>query len=155
MITPSYFCLLHHLCQGILMSTATNSSKTNSLIAGPSWYIDGSNFCFETRYKSNQDFGAPAAPSYPNVHGVNPRASTRQLNLYPNILFLETKSFSISGRFYWGRSLFGRNINILRDSKESVLSKSTFSAGLLSLLSARSSAWFFFNFYLCTSTSIC
>ena len=28
----------------------------------PVWYIDGSNFCFETRYKSNQDFGAPAAP---------------------------------------------------------------------------------------------
>ena len=28
----------------------------------PSWYIDGSNFCFEARHKSNQDFGAPAAP---------------------------------------------------------------------------------------------
>ena len=27
-----------------------------------SWYIDGSNFCFEARYKSNQDFRAPAAP---------------------------------------------------------------------------------------------
>ena len=27
-----------------------------------SWYIDGSNFCFEARYKSNQDFEAPAAP---------------------------------------------------------------------------------------------
>ena len=38
----------------------------------PSWYIDGSNFCFESRYKSNQDFGAPAAPPYPNVHGMNP-----------------------------------------------------------------------------------
>ena len=38
----------------------------------PSWYIDGSNFCFEERYKSNQDFGAPAAPPYPNVHGENP-----------------------------------------------------------------------------------
>ena len=36
--------------------------------------------------------------------------------------------------------LFGRNINILRGSKAGVLSKSTFSAGLLSLLSARSSA---------------
>ena len=34
------------------------------------------------------------------------------------------------------KSLFGRNINILRGSKASVLSKSTFSAGLLSLLSA-------------------
>ena len=31
----------------------------------PSWYIDGSNFCFEARYKSNQDFGAPEAPSPP------------------------------------------------------------------------------------------
>ena len=29
------------------------------------------------------------------------------------------------------KSLFGRNINILRGSKASVLSKSTFSAGLL------------------------
>ena len=38
----------------------------------PSWYIDGSNFCFEARYKSNQDFGAPEAPPYPNVHRVNP-----------------------------------------------------------------------------------
>ena len=38
----------------------------------PSWYIDRSNFCFEARSKSNQDFGAPAAPSYPNVHGENP-----------------------------------------------------------------------------------
>ena len=37
-----------------------------------SWYIDGSNFCFEARYKSNQDYGAQAAPLYPNVHGVNP-----------------------------------------------------------------------------------
>ena len=37
------------------------------------------------------------------------------------------------------KSLFGRNINILRGSKASVLSKSTFSAGLPSLLSARSS----------------
>ena len=34
------------------------------------------------------------------------------------------------------KSLFGRNINILRGSKASVLSKSTFSAGVLSLLSA-------------------
>ena len=33
------------------------------------------------------------------------------------------------------KSLFGRNINILRGSKASVLSKTTFSAGLLSLLS--------------------
>ena len=33
------------------------------------------------------------------------------------------------------KSLFGRNINILRYSKTSVLSKSTFSAGLLSLYS--------------------
>ena len=32
------------------------------------------------------------------------------------------------------KSLFGRNINILKGSKESVLSKSPFSAGLLSLL---------------------
>ena len=37
-----------------------------------SWYIDGSNFCFEVKYKINQNFGAPAAPPYPNVHGVNP-----------------------------------------------------------------------------------
>ena len=28
----------------------------------PSWYIDGSNFCFEARYKSTHDFGAPVAP---------------------------------------------------------------------------------------------
>ena len=55
------------------MSNATNSSKTNSLIAGPySWYIDGSSFCFEARYKSNQDFGAPAAYPCTSVHGVNP-----------------------------------------------------------------------------------
>ena len=53
------------------------------------------------------------------------------------------------------KSLFGRNVNILRGSKASVLSKSAFSAGLLSLLSARSSALFFFNLCLCTSTSIC
>ena len=33
------------------------------------------------------------------------------------------------------KSLFGRNINILRGSKASVLSKSNFSAGLLSKLS--------------------
>ena len=38
----------------------------------PSWYIDESNFCFEARYKNNQDFGAPAAPPLTNVHGVNP-----------------------------------------------------------------------------------
>ena len=38
------------------------------------------------------------------------------------------------------KSLFGRNINILRGSKADVLSKSTFLADLLSLLSARSSA---------------
>ena len=38
----------------------------------PSWYIDSSNFCSEARYKSNQDFGAPVAPRYPDVHGVNP-----------------------------------------------------------------------------------
>ena len=37
------------------------------------------------------------------------------------------------------KSLFGRNIKILRGSKASVLLKSTFSAGLLSLLSTRSS----------------
>ena len=53
------------------------------------------------------------------------------------------------------KSLFGRNVNILRGSKASVLSKSASSAGLLSLLSARSSALFFFNFCLNTSTSIC
>ena len=35
------------------------------------------------------------------------------------------------------KSLFGRNIKILTGSKESVLSKSTFSAGLLSLLNTR------------------
>ena len=48
----------------------------------PSWYIEGSNFCFEARYKSNQDFGAPAAPPYPYVHGVNPRVlrSTRSIS---------------------------------------------------------------------------
>ena len=45
----------------------------------PSWYIDGSNFCFEARYKSNQDFGAPGAPLYPNVHGVNPRGLNRSI----------------------------------------------------------------------------
>ena len=28
----------------------------------PSWYIDGCNFCFEARYKSNQDFGPPVVP---------------------------------------------------------------------------------------------
>ena len=39
------------------------------------------------------------------------------------------------------KSLFGRNINILIGSKASVLSTSTFSAGLLSLvLESRSSA---------------
>ena len=38
----------------------------------PSWYIDGFNFCFEARYKSNQDFGAPVALPYSNVLGVNP-----------------------------------------------------------------------------------
>ena len=37
------------------------------------------------------------------------------------------------------KSLFGRNINILRASKASVLSKSNFSAGLLSLLNTRPS----------------
>ena len=31
----------------------------------PNWYIDGSNFRFEARYKSNQDYGAPAAPPNP------------------------------------------------------------------------------------------
>ena len=30
----------------------------------PSRYIARSNFCFEAWYKSNQDFGAPAAPPY-------------------------------------------------------------------------------------------
>ena len=38
------------------------------------------------------------------------------------------------------KSLFGRNTNILRGSKASVLSKSDFSAGLLSLLNTRPSA---------------
>ena len=38
-----------------------------------SWYIDGSNFCFEAKYKGNQDFEAPVAHPYPNVHEVNPR----------------------------------------------------------------------------------
>ena len=37
------------------------------------------------------------------------------------------------------KSLFGRNANILRGSKASVLSKSNFSAGLLSLLNTRPS----------------
>ena len=37
------------------------------------------------------------------------------------------------------KSLFGRNANILRGSKVSVLSQSNFSAGLLSLLNTRPS----------------
>ena len=41
------------------------------------------------------------------------------------------------------KSLFGRNVNILRGNKASVLSKSTFSAGLLSLLNARPFAYSF------------
>ena len=53
------------------------------------------------------------------------------------------------------KSLFGRNINILRGSKASVLSKQNFSAGPLSLLNTRPSAKFLFNFCLCTCTSIC
>ena len=38
------------------------------------------------------------------------------------------------------KSLFGRNINILRGAKASVLSKSSPSTGLLSLLNTRPSA---------------
>ena len=38
------------------------------------------------------------------------------------------------------KSLFGSNINVLRGSKASVLSKSTFPAGVLSLLNTRPSA---------------
>ena len=39
-----------------------------------SWSLVGilMGLTLEARYKSNQDFGAPAAPPYPNVHGVNP-----------------------------------------------------------------------------------
>ena len=41
------------------------------------------------------------------------------------------------------KSLFGRNTNILRGSKASVLWKSNFSAGLLSLLNTTLSAYSF------------
>ena len=44
------------------------------------------------------------------------------------------------------KSLFGRNINILRDSKASVLSKSNFLAGLLSLLNASTNTFCLFPF---------
>ena len=63
----------------------------------PSWYIDGSNFCFEARYESNHDFGAPAAPPYPNVHGVNPpgrfivhiRSVSR---IFPRVFFIYSQT---------------------------------------------------------------
>ena len=55
--------------------------------------------------------------------------------LVPEKFSSETKSSGISESFRGMKSLFGRNINILRGIKASVLSKSTFSDGVLSLYS--------------------
>ena len=66
----------------------------------PNWCIGGPNFCFETRYKSNQDYGAPAAPPYPYVHGVNPPGFNSSRNkdvvTFRNQLYWEHKQFPVN-----------------------------------------------------------
>ena len=73
---------------------------------------------------------------------TNPYLDTTAKFLQEKFPF-ETKSSGISRKYSWGRgmkSLFGRNINIFRGSKASVISKSTPSTGLLSLLNTMPSA---------------
>ena len=65
MITPPYYCLLHHLCQGIsnvkghqlFKDKFTYSWSQVGILMGPT-------FALKQGIKFNQDCGAPAAPLY-------------------------------------------------------------------------------------------
>ena len=67
----------------------------------PSWYFDRSNFCFEARYKSNQDFGAPAVPPTLILWTEPPGLMWKSRTENPRNLGFPTEASFRPGPFQW------------------------------------------------------